>query len=144
GVLRLQDGGGAERAPQPGVADLDSLIAGTADTGLSVDLEVTGPPRELPSAIDLSAYRIVQEALTNVVRHAAAQHVQIVLSYLPDRVEVTVSDDGRGPQAAPNGSSGGHGLVGMRERVALFAGTLETGPGAAGRGYRLTASLPTG
>jgi signal transduction histidine kinase len=144
GVLRLETGGGAEREPQPGVAELESLITRTGETGLDVSVAVQGEPRELPSAVDLSAYRIVQEALTNVIRHADAEHVQVVLRYLPDQLLVTVADDGRGPPPAEvNGDSGGHGLVGMRERVALFGGSLEAGAGSGGRGYRVRAMLPT-
>jgi signal transduction histidine kinase len=145
GVLRLDAAGDAEREPQPGVGELGKLVAQTAESGLDVSLAVQGEPRELSSAINLSAYRIVQEALTNVIRHAAAQHVDVELSYTPRELNVTVTDDGRGVQPAPaNGSAGGHGLVGMRERVALFGGTLEAGAGAGGRGYRVRASLPTG
>jgi signal transduction histidine kinase len=145
GVLRLETGRGAEREPQPGVAELERLIARMGETGLDVRFAVEGEPRELPSAVDLSAYRIVQEALTNVIRHAAADHAEVVLSYSPDRLLVTVTDDGQGPHpASSNGSAGGHGLVGMRERVALFGGTLETGSGAGGRGYSVRATFPTG
>jgi signal transduction histidine kinase len=144
GVLRLDTGAVAEREPQPGVEELASLIARTAAAGLDVSLDVQGEPRELPSAVDLSAYRIVQEALTNVIRHADAEHIQVVLRYLPGELLVTVTDDGRGPQPAQvNGASGGHGLVGMRERVALFGGSLQAGSRADGHGYRVQAMLPT-
>jgi signal transduction histidine kinase len=145
GLLRLDPADAAAREPQPGVGELGRLVAQTAESGLDVSLAVRGDPRELSSAVDLSAYRIVQEALTNVVRHAAARHVDVELSYAPSELFVTVTDDGRGPQPSPvNGSAAGHGLVGMRERVALFGGTLEAGTGAVGRGYRIRASLPTG
>jgi signal transduction histidine kinase len=143
GVLRLETGGGAEREPQPGVAELNRLVRRTGEAGLDVSLAIEGEPRLLPSAVDLSAYRIVQEALTNVIRHADAEHVQVVLGYLPNQLLVTVTDDGRGPQPTVNGSAGGHGLVGMRERVALFGGSLQTSSGAAGHGYRVEATLPT-
>ena len=145
GVLRLDTDGVAERRPQPGVGDLDGLIAGTADTGLEVSLEVAGSPRTLPPAVDLSAYRIVQEALTNVIRHARAQHVTVTLAYSPQDVRLTVVDDGSGPPPeASNGASNGHGLVGMRERAALFGGRLEAGARPDGHGYRVDALLPTG
>jgi signal transduction histidine kinase len=145
GLLRLQDGQAAEREPQPGVRELEALVRRTGQAGVRATLAVAGEPRELPPAVDLSAYRIVQEALTNVVMHAAAEHATVILEYTPDQLLVTVSDDGVGPIApAANGSVGGHGLVGMRERVALFGGTLVTGGRAEGRGYRVHATLPTG
>jgi signal transduction histidine kinase len=145
GVLRVQNWSPptrAEREPQPGVRDLNRLIARTRETGLDAALVVQGSPRELPPGVDLSVYRIVQEALTNVIRHAVASHATVTLSYAPEALEVTILDDGAGPAPVVNGSSGGHGLVGMRERVALFGGRLETGPGATGTGYRVHASLP--
>lgn len=145
GVLRIEDGNGSrpEREPQPGVRDLDRLIARTREAGLDAQLHVSGDPVELPAAVDLSAYRIVQEALTNVIRHAAADHAEVSLVYGQDAVEVTVLDDGGGPAAAvANGSAGGHGLIGMRERVALFGGRLDAGAADGGRGYRVNAKLP--
>jgi len=151
GVLRIQEGSAAEREPQPGVRDLAALIDRTREAGLDASLVVDGEARELPAAIDLSVYRIVQEALTNVIRHAAATHAEVTLAYTSDALEVTVLDDGSGPPAAPgsvNGAvpdgaaAGGHGLVGMRERVALFGGDLETGRRSYGHGYRVRALLP--
>jgi len=142
GVLRVQDAGAAEREPNPGVRDLERLIARTREAGLDVSLAVQGPPQELAPGVDLSVYRIVQEALTNVIRHAAAAHALVTLAYSPEALEVTVLDDGIGPPSRINGSSGGHGLVGMRERVTLFGGQLETGPRGEGGGYRVHASLP--
>jgi signal transduction histidine kinase len=142
GVLRLDDAG-AEREPQPGVRDLQRLIDRTGSAGICAKLVVDGDPRPLPPAVDLSAYRIVQEALTNVIRHAGAESVTVALRYAPNDLEVTVVDDGVG--SATNGNGGGHGLVGMRERVALFGGDLSAGPiGADGRGYRVHAALPVG
>ncbi len=142
GVLRVQNAGAPEREPNPGVRDLERLIARTREAGLDASLVIEGQVRELAPGVDLSAYRIVQEALTNVIRHAAARHAVVTLSYSPDALGVTVLDDGVGPPAAVNGSSGGHGLVGMRERVALFGGRLETGRRDDGTGYRVHASLP--
>lgn len=144
GVLRLDDVAAAEREPQPGVGDLQSLVGRTAASGLDAHLEIEGDPRELAPAVDLSAYRIVQEALTNVIRHAQAQHVEVRLRYSLGELQVSVVDDGIGPSSpVANGGSEGHGLVGMRERVALFGGRLETGRRADARGYRIQASLPT-
>jgi len=142
GVLRLNSDGGAEREPQPGVGELERLVARTAETGLDVQLVVRGEPRPLPPAVDLSAYRIVQEALTNVIRHARASHVDVELSYAPGELEVVVSDDGVGPGSV-NGAAAGHGLIGMRERVALFGGSLQTGHRDGDGGYRVVATLPT-
>jgi signal transduction histidine kinase len=97
-----------------------------------------GEPVPLPAGVDLSAYRIVQEALTNTLRHAQATRADVTLRYAPGMMEVDVTDDGR---AAPANGSGGHGLVGMRERAALLGGTLDAGPRPGG-GYRVHAWLP--
>jgi signal transduction histidine kinase len=144
GVLRVQNGIGAEREPQPGVRELTRLIARTREAGLDATLVVHGSPRELPPGVDLSVYRIVQEALTNVIRHASASHATVTLDYAPEALEVEVLDDGAGAAPVVNGFSQGHGLLGMRERVALFGGRLETGPRATGAGFRVRASLPLG
>lgn len=141
GVLRPQNGGAPELEPQPGVRDLPTLIERTRQAGLDATLTVEGAPRELSAAVDLSVYRIVQEALTNVVRHAHAHQATITLGYAPDTLEVTVLDDGTG--ANHDAGDGGHGLVGMRERVALFGGELETGRRSYGNGYRVRALIPT-
>jgi signal transduction histidine kinase len=143
GVLRLDNGAEeAEREPQPGVRDLQRLIDRAGSAGISARLVIDGAPRPLPPGVDLSAYRIVQEALTNVIRHAQADSVTVTLNYRGSDLEVTVTDDGLG--AVSNGD-GGHGLVGMRERVALFGGDLSAGPiGADGHGYRVHAALPVG
>jgi signal transduction histidine kinase len=142
GVLRVEGGSMDEREPQPGVRDLDTLIARTRAAGLQASLTVTGTPRELPQGAELSIYRIVQEALTNVVRHAHAKHATVTLTYAPSALEVSVADDGSGLSPETNGSSPGHGLLGMRERVALFGGQLTTGSGPGGRGYQVNARLP--
>ncbi len=141
GVLRLQNGGTPELEPQPGVRELPTLIERTRQAGLEATLSVEGAPRELPAAVDLSVFRIVQEALTNVIRHAHAHRATVTLGYAPDALEVTVLDDGTGPNG--DRSEGGHGLVGMRERVALFGGELETGPRTYGNGYGVRALIPT-
>jgi signal transduction histidine kinase len=141
GVLRIQDAGAPERAPQPGVRDLDTLVARTRQTGLQTSLVYQGAPLELPAAVDLSAYRIVQEALTNVIRHADAKHARVTLAYGSEALEVTVVDDGVGNGQPGDPAAGGHGLIGMRERVALFGGDLQTGQ-VNGGGYRVHAVLP--
>ncbi len=140
GVLRLHNGGAPEFEPQPGVRDLPTLIERTRQAGLQTKLTVDGAPRDLPAAIDLSVYRIVQEALTNVIRHAGADQAKVTLAYSPEALEVTVLDDGSGPAGEEHAT--GHGLVGMRERVALFGGALETGSRSYGNGYRVRARLP--
>jgi signal transduction histidine kinase len=144
GVLRLEEAGDPEREPQPGVRELETLVGRTAQAGLDVNLTVHGEPRELPPAVALSTYRIVQEALTNVIRHARAQHVDVSLTFTPSELRLTVVDDGAGPDGgAANGVSRGHGLIGMRERVALFGGQLQAGERSDGHGYRVDALLPT-
>ena len=128
----------AEYQPQAGLEQLDALIERVRATGLPVSLEIEGAPRPVPAAVGLSAYRIVQEALTNSLKHAAAEHIRVRLRY--DRMlELEVRDDGRGC----DGSSPAHGngITGMRERVALLGGTLAAGT-LAGGGFRVVATLP--
>ncbi len=139
GVLRPQDDEAPEFAPAPGVRDVAGLVERARGAGIDVALTIEGEPRALPAGVDLSAYRIVQEALTNVIKHARALRTEVLVSYGPDALELSVIDDGAG---AGEGGTPGHGLVGMRERVALFGGTLETGRGADGRGYAVRAVLP--
>jgi signal transduction histidine kinase len=143
GVLRQDSEPQGELAPVPGLADLDSLLAEVAKAGLAVRLRVEGTPSQLPAGVDLSAYRIVQEALTNVVRHAGPARAQVRIRYRDQEVTVEVTDTGRGVMAlAGDGRVGtGHGLIGMRERVAAFGGDLEVGPHPGG-GFRVAARLP--
>ncbi len=136
GALR-SDGESPSLAPQPGLGELERLLDQVRAAGLPVELRVDGERTELPPGVDLAAYRIVQEGLTNALRHASAQHASVNLRYLPASLEVAVEDDGRGP----GGQDGGHGLVGVRERVALYGGTVEFGP-APRAGARLAATLP--
>jgi len=138
------------RGPQPGLDRLDELAAPLRAGGLDVVVRREGEPAALPAGVDLSAYRIVQEALTNTLRHARATSAEVVVTYEDDAVEVDVRDDGRaaadgsGGTHSPSGSgTSGRGLVGMRERAALVGGTLEAGPQPGG-GYRVHARLPTG
>jgi signal transduction histidine kinase len=139
GVLRAPDHT-AELAPQPRLADVERLAEDLAGRGLVVTLHAEGQPRELPAGVDLTAYRVIQEALTNVVKHAGEARAEVRVRYGADALEIVVLDDGRGP----NGDAGGgHGLAGMRERVAMVGGALSTGPGEAG-GYAVVASLPLG
>jgi signal transduction histidine kinase len=138
GILRTPDEQPTTH-PQPGLAGLDALVAHVAEAGVAVQCVVEGEPRQLPPGVDLSAYRIIQEALTNTLKHAGAAQARVVLRYLSSSVEIEVLDDGRGSRAGVNGS--GHGLIGMRERAALHGGDLSTGPRADG-GYAVVARLP--
>jgi signal transduction histidine kinase len=143
GVLRQEDEPQGALAPVPGLADLDSLLAEVGKAGLAVKLQINGTRPPLPAGVDLSAYRIVQEALTNVVKHAGPAHAQVTIGYRDQDVTVEVIDDGRGAvTSASNGRVGtGHGLIGMRERVQVFGGDLQTGPRPGG-GFRVAARLP--
>jgi signal transduction histidine kinase len=141
GVLRRSDAD-APLAPQPGMSDLDALVEQARKSGLTVELVTEGEPAPLPSGADLSAYRIVQEALTNTLKHAGAAHARVAVRYGGRELEVEIADDGAGGRA-PNGlpSGGGHGLVGMRERIALYGGELHAGHRPEG-GFVVRASLP--
>jgi signal transduction histidine kinase len=124
--------------PRPSVAYLDVLAERVREAGLPVELRVEGDARPLPPGVDLSAYRIVQEALTNALRHAGPASAHVTLRYRSEEVELEITDDGRG---AVDGREGGHGLVGMRERAALVGGSVESGTNG-GRGYTVRARLP--
>jgi signal transduction histidine kinase len=143
GVMRDAD---AETtlSPQPGIANLDLLLHQVRESGLPVDLTVQGRPVSLPPAVDLSAYRIVQEALTNSLKHAGGARAHVVVRFTSQAVELDVSDDGPGVSVAAGDAAlppGGHGLVGMRERVAMYGGLLEAGQAPSG-GYLVHATLP--
>lgn len=137
GVLRA-DGERAPLAPQPGLDQLPRLLERSREADLPVELRIEGVPTPLSPGIDLTAYRIVQESLTNALKHAGDAHVTVTLGYTPTELAITVVDDGRG-RAAVNGT--GHGLVGMRERVSLFGGRLDVGPRGEG-GFAVHAVLP--
>jgi signal transduction histidine kinase len=143
GVLRQDSEPPGSLAPVPGLADLDSLLAEVGKAGLAVQLRVEGTPSPLPAGVDLSAYRIVQEALTNVIKHAGLARAQVTIRYRDRDLAVEVTDDGRGVGAVAGDGrvSTGHGLIGMRERVAAFGGDLEVGPRPDG-GFRVAARLP--
>jgi signal transduction histidine kinase len=138
GVLRRVDEH-APRDPTPGLARLDELLARTTANGITVRKEVTGAPRPLPAGTDLAAYRIVQEALTNAHRHAAAGTVWVRVGYGDDRLTLSIEDDGTGHTADTDGS--GTGIAGMRERARALGGTLAAGPRPGG-GFRVRAVLP--
>jgi signal transduction histidine kinase len=166
GVLRGPAGvagGRASTSPSPSISELDEVLVPVRQAGIAVDLRVEGSPAKLAPGVDLTAYRIVQEALTNTVRHSGAGEAAVTVSYEPGYVTVSVTDTGNGPVAAAagrpatpagaglrqtlNGSSarpagpGGFGLAGIAERVAWCGGSLTVGPGRAG-GFAVTARLP--
>ncbi|GAB2767861.1 sensor histidine kinase [Amycolatopsis magusensis] len=134
GVLRTPDGAGL--APSPGIDDLGKLAEHAREAGIEVTLRVDDR-LELPESLSLSVHRIVQESLTNVVKHAAAKHCEVVVSADERDLRIEVTDDGRGPGAG----SGGHGLLGMRERVMMYGGAFEAGAAPTG-GFRVSARLP--
>jgi len=142
GVIRAEGDRGKEPAfaPQPGIEYVSELVRQVNDAGLPVELSVIGEPRALPEGVGLCAYRIVQEALTNTLKHADASGARVNVRYAADALELQVVDDGRGSSGI-NGETGGHGLIGMRERVALFGGELTASP-RAGHGYEVRARLP--
>jgi signal transduction histidine kinase len=137
GMLRASDEELAN-APQPSLAYLDDLLAKVRATGLPVELSVEGTPRELPPGVDVSAYRIVQEALTNALKHAGPSRARVVVRYTTDELGLEIVDDGAG---SGESQAGGHGMIGMRERVSVFGGELTAGPRPEG-GYALHARLP--
>jgi signal transduction histidine kinase len=141
GVLRTSDGAEDERSPAPGLDRLDELVAGAAARGVEVAVSTTGRARALPPAVDVTAYRVVQEALTNVARHAPGSRARLEIGYGDEVVSVEVFDDGPGSTDA--GAPGtGHGLRGMAERVAAVGGRVDTGPRPGG-GFMVCAELPT-
>jgi signal transduction histidine kinase len=129
---------GEERGPQPSMRQLDALVERTRAAGLPVSLTVEGEPRSLPAGMDLAAYRVVQEALTNAIKHAGAAPTEVTVRWEPSHLELEIVDNGV-PKA--NGNGGGHGLVGMEERVRLYDGVLRTGRRADG-GFEVVARLP--
>jgi signal transduction histidine kinase len=138
-VLRDDDGSDdSELVPSPTLDGLPDLVAATCAAGIDVDVRIEGERVALPSGVDLCAFRIVQEALTNVRRHSRAARATVAVHYAPAEVVLEITDDGNGP---PPGTPSGHGLVGMRERATLCGGTFEAGP-APGVGFRVAARIP--
>ncbi|MGH2701885.1 MAG: sensor histidine kinase, partial [Actinomycetota bacterium] len=137
GVLRSDEV--AHLDPVPGLDGLPSLVEHVSAAGPKIEFQVHGEPQPLPPSVDLTAYRIVQESLTNVVKHARATEARTVLTYAPNRLVIEIVDNGGGPPTT--GRDGGHGLAGMRERVAMFGGSLDAAPLRDG-GFRVHAELP--
>jgi signal transduction histidine kinase len=144
GVLRDSSGDdGPAYAPAPGLGELGRLTRELAGAGLPVEVAYEGSRVEVPRGVDLTAYRIVQEALTNVLKHAGPAHARVVVRYEPGALGLEIFDDGRGVNGRSNSSRVGHGLVGMRERVAVYGGTLEAAARGGG-GFRVAVTLPYG
>jgi signal transduction histidine kinase len=153
GVLRVDDGPAGDRAtaaaapagraPQPGLHRLDELLANARAAGLVVTLSVTGPPRSLPPQLDLAAYRVLQEGLTNAAKHAGPAEIRVALGWRDHKLEIEISDDGRGPVGgrADRTTGSGYGLIGLQERATSVGGELEAGPAPDG-GFRIRATLP--
>ncbi|GLZ79114.1 two-component sensor histidine kinase [Actinorhabdospora filicis] len=142
-VLRTSDEDAAELTPQPGLSGVQSLVDQVREAGLPVRLLIEGPERELDPGVALSVYRIVQEALTNTLKHGGRAKAEVRIKFGEEELQVEVFDDGRGPRLTPPvpGERVGHGLVGMRERISLYGGTLRTGPRPGG-GFRVYAKIP--
>ena len=140
-ILRPSEAETPPFGPQPGLEQVDRLAEQFTEAGLPVEVNVAGERRKLPASLDLSAYRIVQEALTNALKHAGPARARVAISYLADKLELDIVDDGQGPGDDGHNAGGGRGLIGMRERVSLFGGELDVGPAAEG-GFRVHASLP--
>jgi signal transduction histidine kinase len=140
GVLREDDN--AQYQPAPGLANLDWIVRDMASAGIEVDVTVQGGEDcELPPGVDLTAFRIVQEALTNVLKHAGPAKASVLVAYEPEALRLEIVDDGRGVNGRASG--GGHGLLGMRERVGVYGGAFEAGPRAGG-GFKVAVRLPYG
>jgi signal transduction histidine kinase len=148
-VLREEDlagtgggGDGAPAAPMPGLDRVEDLVRRVRAGGVPVELRVEGEPRPLAPGVDLCAYRVVQEALTNVLKHARHAEAVVEVRYLPQHVTVSVTDDGEGVIPDRVAGGGGHGLLGMRERAKLYGGTISIGPRNEG-GFAVRLTLPT-
>ncbi|WP_375503807.1 sensor histidine kinase [uncultured Jatrophihabitans sp.] len=137
GILRTEDGTATALAPQPGLGSLDALLDTSRTSGLTVSVEVHGDATPLPLGVDVAAFRLIQESLSNIRKHARADRADVTLSYTPTCLTLEVVDDGVSTQSGP----AGHGLIGMRERVSLYGGRLECGPRPEG-GWRVRAQLP--
>jgi signal transduction histidine kinase len=141
GFLRTEDDHSVPLSPQPGLRNLDALITQVRDAGVPVTLRVEGYPRPLPAALDLSAFRIIQEALTNVLKHASPARAEVLVRYGESCLELSVENDGVAKDVEIKGQARSYGQLGMQERVALFGGELRLGGGADGE-YQVKASLP--
>jgi len=140
GILRTEEP--ASRTPQPGLQQLDTLVEQMTEAGLTVALDIQGEPRHLPPGMDLNAYRIVQESLTNVLKHGGPEATAtVIIGYWGNSIKIEVVDDGRGAASSMGSSGSGQGLMSMKERAAILQGTFDAGPRPGG-GYRVTVSIP--
>ncbi|MBV9196853.1 MAG: hypothetical protein JO168_22175 [Solirubrobacterales bacterium] len=143
-LLRTSNDDAAARAPQPSLANLDRLLEQSRAAGLDIELIIEGHPRALAEGLDLSAFRIVQEALTNVIKHARRARTRVLVGYRPDCLQLVITNEPSPTRdGAPQVNGAGHGLIGMRERAALFGGTLDA-QSTAERGWQVSATLPYG
>jgi signal transduction histidine kinase len=143
GILRTADSSDGAMGPQPSLDELDGLAAHVSEAGIPVKVVVEGERRELPASIELSAYRIIQESLTNCLKHSAASSVTVTVRYAPEDLEVEIVDNGRGSSGLRGSQGpGGRGHHGMRERVAVYGGEIVMGRISAAGGYRVRARLP--
>jgi signal transduction histidine kinase len=141
-VLRHEDADEASREPAPRLTDLHDMVATVAQAGVTVDVRTSGDLTQLPPGPSLSAYRVIQEALTNVVRHAGPTRARLVVEAVDETLAICVEDEGRPRgEREPRAAGGGHGTIGMRERVELYGGSLDAGPTPAG-GWRVEARIP--
>ena len=138
-VALIRDDQPPGRDPQPTLRDVERLVATTSSAGLAVNVQTEGQPRDLPASVELNAYRVIQEGLTNALKHAGGSAVHVVLRYQPDGLDVEVCDDGTG---AGHGPGNLRGLSGLRERVAVFGGRFEAGRDPRG-GWKVHAYFPT-
>jgi len=143
-VMRSTDSADEVSAPQPGLAQLQSLADHVSEAGILVTVIVEGKPQELATSLELTAYRIVQESLTNCLKHSGASEATVTVRYGSEAIEVQVADNGRGAEAEANRRGSGRGHVGMRERVAVFGGELSIGAASGQQGYVVRAQLPYG
>jgi signal transduction histidine kinase len=141
GVLRSPETG-SDRSPQPGLGGLESLLEPVRRAGIRVVTEVRGEPRPLPAELDLTAFRIVQEAVTNTLRHSGATALRVVVGYGDDDLQIEVVDDGSGPAPDPRDRGNGQGIRGMRERAAMFGGSIDAGVEAGGFAVRARLPIP--
>jgi signal transduction histidine kinase len=139
GVLRAE--GDEALVPAPGLADLKGLVDRTAEAGVRVELDVHGDRPRLSAGLDLAAYRVVQEAVTNVIKHAATDRCGVTVSYTAEALDLEITDGGAGPGPAGRDPAAGHGLTGMRERVGMYGGEFSAAP-LPGGGFRVAARFP--
>ena len=141
GVLRDEGTSDAGLIPAPGLADLKTLADRTAEAGVRVDLDIHGGRPPLPAGLDLAAYRVIQEAITNVIKHAVTDRCRVVVGYADEALNLEITDNGIGAAPSTPGPETGHGISGMRERVGMYGGEFSAAPRPGG-GFRVSARFP--